>query len=177
MADCGLPCGCVLCVPISDCGFGVSKPALAADADALRAMVAKVSGRADAIAPLDPFGPGRHAADAMRATATGSAAAAMYLDESSRGMATSGLARLITEAQHAACVHARAAAEELERELRDDPYAAAVVSQAAASAHRRAARRRVGRARSASELAEVTPSALSRAGPAAARRRAPRPAP
>jgi len=57
----------------------------------------------------------------------------LYLDESLRGMAPSGLARLITEAQHAACAHARAAAEELDRELRDDPYAAAVVSQAAAA--------------------------------------------
>jgi hypothetical protein len=56
----------------------------------------------------------------------------LYLDASLHGVAPD-LARLIIEAQNAACVHARAAVEELERELRDDPYAAAVVSQAAAA--------------------------------------------
>jgi len=56
----------------------------------------------------------------------------LYLDAALHGMAAPELARLITDAQHAACAHARAAADELERELRDDPYAAAVVSEAAA---------------------------------------------
>ena len=55
----------------------MSKPALAVDADALRSMAATLVGHADAIAPLDPSASGQHAADAMRATATGSAAAAM----------------------------------------------------------------------------------------------------
>ncbi len=55
----------------------MSKPALAVDADALRSMAATLVGHADAIAPLDPSASGQHAADAMRATAIGSAAAAM----------------------------------------------------------------------------------------------------
>ncbi len=55
----------------------------------------------------------------------------LHPDAALHGIATPELAGLITAAQHAACAHARAAADELERELRDDPYAAAVVSQAA----------------------------------------------
>jgi len=57
----------------------------------------------------------------------------LHLDAALHGIAPPELARLITAAQHAACVHARTAAEELELELRDDPYAAAVVSEAAAA--------------------------------------------
>lgn len=70
-------------------------------------MAAKLSGRADAIAPLDPSGLGRYAADAMRATATGSAAAAMA-DPVKRAYAT--MAATLTDMS----TTARAAANDYE---------------------------------------------------------------
>lgn len=57
----------------------------------------------------------------------------LVLDAALRGIPPSDIARLVVEAQHTAHLEARRLADELERELRDDPYAAAIVTRAAAA--------------------------------------------
>jgi Excreted virulence factor EspC, type VII ESX diderm len=75
-------------------GRKVPKPALAVDAGALRSLAAKLAGHGQAIAGLDPSGPGLHAAAAMTATATGASAAKMG-EPVKRAFA--GMAAVLTE--------------------------------------------------------------------------------